>query len=416
MLFVDVIKQKTSSSFLKSVWVKALLLLATCAVVLGYVSTGKISVDKKDILIDTVKQGDLNITIDGYGKLTSNKIKLITTHSQVTVQEIVLKPGSHVTKETVIVKLASPELHHALITAQQELAQLHANLRQLRINQQRELLDEQANLTSITAQFETAKLRRVAQQKLLAQGIIAEFTYQQTKLNENQLAQRVALFKTRLQQLSVVHQEAINIQKERINQLQAHVSIAQQRVDQLTVVAGIEGVLQHLPIRLGQSLSPGQEIALIGSVSDLIALVRVPQHQARFLKSGQDVEIDTRSERASGLVSRINPVVENNSVEVEVVLTQSLSHNARPEQSVDAQIFIASLNNVLYIERPAKLQANSEVELYKLDQHAQIAHKTSLKFGKKAGRFIEIAQGANAGDQFILTDLNNYKAQQISLK
>ena len=82
-------------------------------------------------------------------------MKLITAHSRATVEEIILKPGSHVTRDTVIVKLASPELHHALLNAEQELAQLDANLRQLRVNQQREMLNEQALLTAIEAEFET---------------------------------------------------------------------------------------------------------------------------------------------------------------------------------------------------------------------------------------------------------------------
>lgn len=413
---MDFIKQKTTSSIVRSVWVKALSFVLISALLLGYISSRRVSIEKEGILIATVKHGDLTVTVDGYGKLTSNKTKLITAHSQVTVQEIVLKPGSHVNKDTVIVKLASPELDYALINAKQEVAQLEANLRQLHVNQERELLDEQANLTSIKAQSQTAKLRREAEEKLLAQGIIAEFTYQQTKLNERQLAKREALFAARLNQLSTVQREAINIQKERINQSKGQLAIAQQRVEQLNVMAGIEGVLQHLPIRLGQSLSPGQEIALIGSVIDLVALVRIPQYQARFLRAGQHVEIDTRSEKAAGLVSRINPVVANNSVEVEVALTQPLSNSARPEQTVDARISVESLNNVFYIERPAKLQANSAVELYKLDKSAQFARKTPLELGKVAGRFIEIIHGAKAGEQLIISDLTNYKAQQISLK
>ena len=105
---MDFIKQKTTSSTVRSVWVKALSFVLISALLLGYISSRRVSIEKEGILIATVKHGDLTVTVDGYGKLTSNKTKLITAHSQVTVQEIVLKPGSHVNKDTVIVKISQP--------------------------------------------------------------------------------------------------------------------------------------------------------------------------------------------------------------------------------------------------------------------------------------------------------------------
>ena len=61
-------------------------------------------------------------------------------------------------------------------------------------------------------------------------------------------------------------------------------------------------------------------------------------------------------------------MVIDNTVEVEIALTEALSASARPEQTIDAQITIETLSNVLYIERPAKLNAHSEANLYKLEQ------------------------------------------------
>ena len=415
---MDVLKTKEASAFYTTGWFKLVALVFVASALLGFMYTNsyQVTLKKNEILLSTVKQGDLAVTVEGYGKLTSNSLKLITAHSRATVEEIILKPGSHVTRDTVIVKLASPELHHALLNAEQELAQLDANLRQLRVNQQREMLIEQALLTAIEAEFETAKLRREAEYKLLEKGIVAEFTYKQTALNESQLLKRMNLFKARLSQLSHVHQEAINIQQERIKQLGGQLNIAKQRVEQLNVKAGIDGVIQHLPVQLGQSLTAGQEVALIGSMSDLIALVRVPQHQAPKLKVGQSVSVDTRSDTIAGLVSRIDPVVIDNTVEVEITLTEALSASARPEQTIDAQITIETLSNVLYIERPAKLNAHTEANLYKLEQDALLAARTSVKTGKKAGRYIEITHGASRGEQVIISDLNNYKSQHITLE
>jgi multidrug resistance efflux pump len=374
-----------------------------------------VSLAKKDLLFSTVKKGDLDVTVEGYGKLTSDKLQLITTLTRATVKEIILKPGAAVSRESIIVKLANPELLQQVENAQQELSQIKANLRQLRVNQKRELLDEDGRLAELESRYETAKLRRVAEEKLVKDGIVSELTYKESMLNEKQLDKRITILHKRVEQLSLVHQEGINIQQERIKQQQGKLNVAQDRLDKLNVKAGFDGVLQRLSVKLGQSLAPGEEVALIGSVTELIALVRVPQSQIQLVEIGQQVEIDTRQDKIVGKVVRIDPIVSNNTVEVEISLPPSLPKSARPQQNVDAIITAATLQGVHYIERPANTKAQSSVELYKLDNDQSLAKRVSLTFGEKTGRYIEVRSGVQAGDQFVISDLTNYSAKNISI-
>jgi len=413
--FMDIVKQKSKSKLVNRKNIVALLgmLLLVTLIVFAKNSLNKVSLAKKDLLFATVKKGDIDVTVEGYGKLTSDKLQLITTLTRATVKEIILKPGAAVSKESIIVKLANPELIQQVENAQQELSQIKANLRQLKVNQQRELLDEDSRLAELESKYETAKLRRTAEEKLVKDGIVSELTYKESVLNENQLNKRIHILNKRVQQLSFVHQEGVNIQQERIKQQQGKLKVAQDRLDKLDVKAGFDGVLQKLSVKLGQSLAPGEEVALIGSVTELIALVRVPQSQAQLVVVGQPVEIDTRQDKILGRVVRIDPIVADNTVEVEISLPQILPKSARPQQSVDAVITAATLTNIHYIERPANTKAQSNVELYKLNNDETLAVKTSIEFGERTGRYIEIRSNVQIDNRFIISDLSNYSNQQI---
>ncbi|MDG1752208.1 MAG: HlyD family efflux transporter periplasmic adaptor subunit [Thalassotalea sp.] len=370
---------------------------------------------KKDLLISEVQQGDLAITVDGYGKLVSEKLQLITTLTQATVAEIILKPGAIVNKNSVIVKLANPELQFALENSEQELAQLKANLRQLIVNHKRELLTEQAVIAELESRYESAKLKRAAEQTLVEDGIVSELTFKQSQLNEKQLKQRMTILTRRLQQLSVVHEEAINIQDERIKQQLGRLNIAQNRLDKLHVRAGFDGVLQRLSVNLGQSLAPGQEVALIGSNQELIAEIKVSQNQASLVQLGQKVKIDTRQTIIIGTVSRIDPIVEQNTVRIDVSLPKTLPESAKPQQNIDAEIIAKTLINIKYIERPANIQSQSSVYLYQLNEGQNSATKKSIMLGEKTGRYIEVLSSVGKGEQFIISDLSNYNATNITL-
>ena len=402
----------------KHKWLSIFIIIVLCASAIAIKQAGSsIAVERSQLIMASVQQGDLDVVIDGYGVLTSNKQQLITTFSAATVKEIVLKPGAPVTANSVIVKLENPELEQQVQDAEQELTQLQANLRQLKLNNQREKLNEAAALAEIKAQFETASLRRAAEEQLAEKGIVSDLDFQQTILNEKQLKERMRILSERNMQLSLVHEEAVNIQQERIKQQQGRLNIAKSRLEKLTVRAGFDGVLQRLSVELGQSLSAGSEVALIGSITDLIALIRVPQSQIQQVAIGQAATIDTRRDKITGVVKRIDPIVSDNTVEIEIALPSNLPSSARPQASVDGKVIADSLKNVLYIKRPAGTQSNDTMPLYRVLSGTQSAELTPVQFGVRAGQFMQLRSGADVGTQFIISDLSNlHTHKKISIQ
>lgn len=415
---MDVKKTKVKQSKFKTLPVIGGIVGFLLIILTWYVSVqaGATSIKRNDVLFGTVKQGNLKVEIEGYGALRSDRQLLITSLTSATVQEIVLKPGALVTADSVIVRLSNPELQQQVDNATQEMSQQKANLRQLKLNQQRELLNESATYAEMEARYETAKVRLEAQAGLIASGIVSALDYKESQVQEAQLKKRLSIHKQRTEALKLVNQEAINIQLEKIKQQQGQLDIAINRLERLSVKAGFDGVLQRLSVELGQSLSAGQEIALIGSVQDLIALVRVPQSKAQQIFVGQQAVVDTRRDKIIGSVSRIDPVVVENTVEVEIALPDTLPSSARPQLSVDAVIVTDTLSNITYMERPVNGKPNSSNDLFKLDQSNNYAQRTQLKFGKEAGRYIEIIDGANVNDTFIISDLSLIKNDELTIE
>jgi len=415
---MDVKKSKAKQSKLKSTPIIGGLAICLLAALTWYVSanTGGTSIKRSDMLFGTVKQGDLQVEIEGYGALRSDKQVLITSLTSATVQEIVLKPGALVTAGSIIVQLANPELQQQVDNAGQELAQRKANLRQLKLNQQREILNESASFAEMEARYETAKVKLEAQSGLVKSGIVSMLDYKDSVVQESQLKKRLNIHKQRTAALKLVNQEAINIQLEQIKQQEGQLDIAQNRLDRLTVKAGFDGVLQRLSVELGQSLAAGQEVALIGSVQDLIALVRVPQSKAQQIFIGQKAIIDTRRDKIAGTVVRIDPVVVENTVEVEISLPDQLPASARPQLSVDAIIITDTLTNITYMKRPVNGKAFSNTNLFRLDDSNNKAMRVEVKLGKEAGRYIELLGGAKVNETFIVSDLSLVKNSELTIE
>lgn len=413
---MDIAKPPSKPLIKKSYLVGVLVLIALALLLLLVSGSGaSVKIERNQLLLGKVQRGDLQVSVDGYGVLRSDKQTLITALTAATVEEVLLRSGAEVEADSIIMRLNNPEVLQEVEAANMALIQEQANLRRLKLSNQRELLAEQSSLADVTASLKTVQLRADAE-KSLAGGAVSMLDYQTTLLQLEQMQQRVVLQTKRVEQLEEVFSEAIIIQQEQINRANALLQRAQQRADKLIVRAGIKGVLQRSPVELGQSVAAGQELALVGSDKDLKALIRISQSRVDQIKLGQAATINTRREQVAGKVSRITPEVRDGTIEVEILFTEGVPASARPELNVDAEIYTADIKNTLFVERPVNVQNHSAVTLFKLADNKSSARLQELNFGAESGKYIQVLQGAKENDILVLSDMANYQdAAEITL-
>ena len=369
-------------------------------------------VAKSEIWLGTVQVGSLKREVKGFGKLKSKHQRLLTATSGGIVEEILLKPGAVVSSDDIILRLNNPDLIQQVNNERLLLTSENANLRQLRVSNQQQLLELQTRLVELETELGIATFNLEATSKLASEGIVSQLDHKRSQLETLKLQKQLDIEKQRLVQLEQVHQEAINIQHEKINQQQNTLAALETKQKQLSVRAGIDGVLQTLPVELGQNVPAGEILAFVGGTQQLIAEIKVPQNQVEQVQIGQAVIISTRLNNTQGRVTRIDPVVTAGNVLVEVALTGNLPGNARPELSVDALIKAGELTNIVYIQRPVNVQPGSTSTLYRLNANQDKADAVQVTFGTEAGQHIEVTSGASDGDRFILSDTSHWQQSE----
>lgn len=363
-------------------------------------------VQRSDIRIATVEKGNIEEVVDGYGELRSSNEKLITAMTEATVVEILKKPGAVVKPSTVIVKLESPRLKKELENSRKALVTHDANFRQLKLAQKQNMLSELVILTNYKSEYDSAELNLAAQQQLHEIGSTSSIQLKTASKEVDRLEKLIIFQKEKIRQLEFIEKEQLNIQQSVREQLEGDYKLLLEEYESLNMVAGMDGVLQQQPISLGQNVMVGQEVARIGSASEMLAFIIVSQSKINKVALGNEVAIKTRHETLNGIVRRIDPIVENNNVTVEVEILNLNGKTVRPLMRVDAKIFVDTVTNVLKIAKPSHIQQGSEAMVYKLDSEtSDVAHLTKLQFGRHNGKEIEIKSDVNSGDKLIITEL-----------
>ncbi len=368
------------------------------------------SVERSTVWTDTVKRGLMVRQVRGLGTLVPEEIRWIPALTEARVERIVVYPGTNVAADTVILELSNPELELTAREAESELRAAEAEYTELRVRLESQRLDQEATAARVQAEYQQAKMRYVADAQLAEQGLVADINLQISRVAAEELAKRNDLEQKRLAIAGESVEAQLAAHRARVEQRRALARLRRSQVEALNLRAGIEGVLQQVPVEVGESVTPGTNLARVARPDRLKAEVRIAETQAKDVQLGQSVSVDTRNGVIEGKVSRIDPAVQNGTVTVDVVLEGPLPKGARPDLTVDGTIELERLEDVLYVGRPAQGQGDSVVGLFRLVPDTDEAVRTRVALGRASVSTIEILDGLSEGDEVILSDTSSWDA------
>lgn len=366
-------------------------------------------VDRAAVWIDTVKRGPMLRQVRGLGTLVPEDIRWIPATTTGRVERIRLRPGTVVQPETVILELTNPTLLQELEEATLRVSSAEALLASVRVQLQNESLAQEATTASIEAEYQKAALQATVNQQLADKALVSAIVVQQSSLDAQQLASRLTIARKQLASRTDAATARIAVQQAELDQARAMRQLRQRQVDELQVRAGVGGVLQVVPVDVGQQVAPGSNLARVANPSRLKAELKVAETQARDVQVGQPTAIDTRNGIIDGTVTRIDPAVRNGTVTVDIALRGELPRGARPDLSVDGTIELERLSDVLYVGRPAFGQEQSAVGLFKLQPNGD-ATRVPVTLGRSSVNTVEIVSGLGVGDQVVLSDMSAWDA------
>lgn len=388
--------------------VVTLIAVVLVSVALARMEPAAPSVDRATLLVDTVKRGPFVRQVRGLGTLVpvDEARRWVPASTQGRVEKIVMRPGALVTPDTVVLELSDPQAQQALSDAEQQLRATEADYNSLKARLDTENLNQQSVAATVEADFEQARLEKEVNEDLAKDGLVSNLILKQSTVRAESLNTRNNIEKQRLKVSEASVHAQLQAQQARIDQLRSLYTLRRQQVDQLRVRAGMHGVLEQVPVEVGQQVAPGTNLVRVADPTRLKAELRIAETQARDLTIGQVAQVDTRNGIIPGKVIRIDPAAQNGTVTVDVALEGALPRGARPDLSVDGTIELERLDNVLYVGRPAFGQEQSTVGLFKLDVPTGEAFRTQVQLGRSSVNTIEILGGLAEGDQVILSDMS----------
>lgn len=391
--------------------------LVMITVALGRLPKAAPTVERSTLWIDSVQRGTMVRAVRAPGTLVPEQVRLISALTAGRVEQLPVRPGATVAAGSLLLELSNPDVQlealeagRQLTTAQAALVNLETSLVTARLAQQAAVASAEASASDARRQ---ATMFATLGEKQLASG--NEVAQAREKSAEQVV--RLSAEQERLRVIGGAQARQIALQEAEVARAREIAQFHAARVASMRVSTPDDGVLQTLPLELGQWVVPGHVLATVAQPGRLKAVLRVPETQARDVVIGQPVSIDTRNGLVAGRVSRVDPSVQNGTVTVEVGLEGALPRGARPDLSVDGTVEIERLPDVLHVGRPAYGQGESTVGLFRIDPEGDYATRIPVKLGRSSVTTIEVVQGLAAGDRVIISDMSQWdNVERVKLK
>lgn len=402
----DLAKKNKRQKHINFIAISAVLIIVI--VFLITFKPGPYNVEKNLVFIGTVEQGEMLQQLSGTGILEAAEIRWISARTSGRVERIFVLPGAEVTAETVILEMSNPELVQRMQNAQLQVKTDEANFRVRKARLESNLLQNLSTLKKIESDFKRAQLNAEIDKKLYERGLESKQTSQRSTLSADLFEAQLTLEEQRYQIATDSIEAEITAEQNLLEQSKANYALIAEQVDALAVKAGYNGLLQRQNLKEGQQVAIGQSIAQVVNPKSLKANISIQEHLARRISIGLQASVDTRNGLVNGVVSRIDPNVENGTVKVDIELKGEIPAGVRPNSSIEALIEIQRLDNVIHVARPLFAKGESKLIIYRFIENSDIAQQVKVQFGQSSVNEIVVKSGLQPGDKIILSDTSEW--------
>ena len=370
-------------------------------------------VKRHSLIISKIAQGEFQDFIAVTGTLHPQRTIILDAMEGGRVEEVLIKEGSLVKKDDVILRLSNTNLQMNMMNRESELADQMNNLRNTRLLMEQnklslygQLYDSEHNL--IQKKRDHNQKKELYDNKLISQNeyliALEEFTLMQKKTD---------LIKQNIVQDSIFRNVQIEQLNDSVKRLEDNLKIIRDKMDGLTIKAPVSGQLSSLTAEIGESKFSGERLGIINVIDNFKIQANISEFYLNRVHTGLIANAESDKKKYPVSISRIHPEVKNGSFLVEFVFDDLNNDNFRIGQSFIVRLELGSEKQAVLLPKGAFFRSTGGQWIFVLDKEKNKAIKREIRLGMQNPEFYEVISGLTPGDLVITSSYDNFENKEI---
>ena len=372
------------------------------------------SIDRRDVRIARVQRGLVEASLQANGTFIPLVERVVSSPVEARVLRVGRRAGDRVKPgdELIALDTAASQLDAARLF--ERVAQKQNETAQLRIR-----LEE--SIASLRAQIEAKKLDSeilhfTAEQKatLRKEGLlneqearVATTAAKKSDIEVRQLQEAlVRTQRSNAAQLAAAERDLAVVRREEAES-KRQLDLAMMRADR-------DGVITWMVSEAGATVRRGDVLARIADLSAYRVVASISDIHASRLSAGMAARVKLDDVTIAGTIDSVDPRIENGVVRFYVTLDQPAHPRLRNNLRADVFVVSGRKTDALVIRRGTlgRVDPNHAFVI-----RGDMAVRRPVRFGLAGDETIEILDGANKGDEIVISDMSEYRdIKELRLK
>ena len=399
------IRQKERNKKLMKYGGIASAVIACLALIISFMQS---SVKLKDLVLSTVDNGLIEVSVSASGKVVPAFEEIINSPINTRIVEVYRKGGDSVDVGTPILKLdlQSTETEYKKLLDEEQMKRYQ--LEQLKVNNETFLSNLAMNVkvSAMELNRKEMELRNERYLDSIGSGTHdkvrqAELAYNKGKLELEQLQQQYENEKK-------VKAADLKVKELEFNIFSKGLAEMKRTLNDAQVGSPRKAILTFVNNQVGAQVGKGEQIAVVSDLSHFKVEGEIADTYGDRVAAGGKVIVKVGSEKLEGVVSSVTPLSKNGVISFSVQLENDSHKRLRSGLKTDVYVMNAVKEDVMRIANASYYVGRGDYELFVLDSEDELV-KRKVKLGDSNFEFVEVVSGLQPGDRVVISDMSNYK-------
>ncbi len=387
------------------------LILMAAIVIVVFIPFDKASSQDQDVQITTVEVGKVVRSFPGEGIVEPQSEVIILSPASSIIKEILKEVGNHVNAGEPIIILDHSPVQIEIEDIQDQLEMKQNSLTKNRLNARSTKVDLDYNVQVKNLRIASLKSELADEEQLLEVGGISPAKFEKTK-QELELAEQDLLMlkeknSIKLQQLEA-DEEGLRLQ---IEMQEKQLALKEQALSKMIIRAPSAGIILSVRGKVGEKVDHDRLLIEMSDLTNFKIQGKVDDDYSEQVKTGTKVYVALDSEKLTGVVGTVNPVIRDRKIEFDVNLRESNHFKLRPNMNVNLEIVREERDSVLRIHNGPALGRGQEHTVIVLQNGNAV--ERSIKTGLRTEEFVEVLEGLSEGDRVILSNVSSVEDLEV---
>ena len=307
--------------------------------------------------------------------------------------------GERVKQNQLLAVLDSPEVTNEFERESANLQGLHATFDRERVDVATSRLQNRqaVELAKVSVESAERELKRAQDALGVLPKVEADRRADELRIAQVKYQHAQDEFKLKNQSLDF----SLRTRKLEVDRQQLLVDNLQRRVDELNIVAPVDGVIGTLNVAQRQTIAANAPILTVVDLSKLEVEIQVPETYADSLGIDMPAEVTIGSRTVRGHLTAISPEVNNNLVTGRVAFDDAVPPELRQNQRISTRIVLDNRDGVVQLPRGSFIDVGGGRYAYVLRDG--VAQRTPITLGAVAIDRVEVTSGLSPDDVVVIS-------------